>query len=222
MITTPWPDLLICDLDGTLVDSIEGIARTTRATLLAAGLRLPAESEVWPLIGLPLVDVFKTLTPVTTTVEEIARLVATYRDIYARLAIPTTRAFPGVAETLVRYREAGGRVAIATSKLAGIATAALEAAHLLPLVDVVMGHDSVANPKPAPDMVFRCLEATSVTGDHALVVGDTTFDLEMAAAAGVRACAVTTGVHSREQLLTARPLAVVDSFGDVLTVWFSR
>jgi phosphoglycolate phosphatase len=217
-VTGARPDLLICDLDGTLVDSVPGITRTTKAVLLAAGHPVPSDAAVQELIGLPLVQVFQELVPPHIESAEIDVLVATYRDIYARLIIPATRAFPGVIDALQRFRAQGGRVAVATSKLERIAREAIAASGFTDQVDFLVGHDSVTNPKPAPEMVLRCLELASVEPDRALVVGDTDYDVQMARRAGVAACGVTSGVHSRHQLEAAGAQRVVDRFEDVLSI----
>jgi phosphoglycolate phosphatase len=177
---------------------------------------VPGEADVHPLIGLPLVDVFRALLPREVPSGDIAQLVEAYRDVYARLIIPATRPFPGVLETLYRYRAGGGRVAVATSKLERVARAAIAASGLAEHVEFLVGHDSVPNSKPAPDMVLRCLEMAGASRGRALVVGDTSYDVEMATRAGVAACAVTYGVHSRSVLQAAGPRRIVDHFADVL------
>ena len=214
----PGFDLLICDLDGTLVDTRDGIAATLRATLEEAGFPAPPPSEVYPLIGLPLDTLFRRFLPEASADGLAARLVEAYRDRYRRTVTPHTRAFPGVAATLDACRKAGLQLAVATSKTVRIARETLEVAGLADAFALVLGVDSVARPKPAPDMVLRVLAELGAAPGRTLVVGDAGHDVAMGRSAGARTCAVTYGVQTRAELLAAEPDCLVDRFGDVLGI----
>jgi phosphoglycolate phosphatase len=69
----------------------------------------------------------------------------------------------------------------------------------------------VTRGKPDPEMVHAILSLAGRAADDAIVVGDTTFDVEMATAAGVASCAVTYGNHAAERLASARPTYFVDA-----------
>ena len=76
--------------------------------------------------------------------------------------------------------------------------------------------DDHLTPKPAPDMVLALLERMNIKADETLVVGDTTFDIEMGNRAGCGTCAVTWGNHSRELLLSACPDLIIDELAEIL------
>ena len=209
-------DLVICDFDGTLVDTLPGILATFSATLEEAGFAVPPPAEVLPMIGLPLATMFRRFLPDEPTEELIDQLIAAYRARYHADVAPRTRPFPGVAETLIELRRAGLRLAVATSKLVRIVGAGLAASGLAEYFDLVLGNDSVERPKPAPDMVLKILADLRVPPERALVVGDSIHDVEMGRAAGVRTCAVASGVNSRAELVAAGSNAVVDRFEQLL------
>ncbi len=215
---TPPIDLLICDLDGTLVDTRDGIVDTLRATLVAAGYAPPHPTAIYPTIGLPLRDVFLRFLPERTGGDVADRLVDAYRARYREVVIPRTRAFPGVAPTLATCARAGLRLAIATSKAVRVARDTLTAAGLAECFELVLGVDSVERSKPAPDLVFLAARELGVEPARALVVGDTDHDVTMGRAAGARTCAVTYGVQSLAELLAAGPDYVVNSFGELLGI----
>jgi phosphoglycolate phosphatase len=207
--------LLILDLDGTLIDSAPGIVRTFNATLVEVGLTAAPAPEVATLIGLPLDVMYRRFLPEPAW-PRIAERIAAYRARYAAEEIPRTLAFPGVAATLRRWQELGGVAAVATSKRGAVATRAIEVAGLQPLLGMIVGDDQVAQKKPHPEMVLRILAAHGCRAEEALLVGDTTHDLRMGQAAGVRTAAVTYGVHDREMLSAAGADVLLDRFEDVL------
>ena len=207
--------MIIFDLDGTLVDTRDGIAATFRATLAAAGLRPPPTEEVYPMIGLPLDAMFGRYVPAPPPAELVGVLVAEYRRRYRVAVTPRTRPFPEVAATLDRFRRAGICLAIATGKAAGIAREAVAAAGLDGLFAVILGADSVDRPKPAPDLVLRILAEVGADGSRALLVGDSLLDVAMGRAAGIRTCAVTYGVQTRAELQRGEPDYLVDGFDEL-------
>ncbi len=221
---------MICDLDGTLVDTRDGIVDTFQAVLDLAGYPPPTRAEILPFIGLPLDFMFRHFLTRNGTGDEVAGsaeqqallarvvpdLIAAYRRRYHELVTPSTQAYPEVAETLTELRSRGVLLAIATSKLTAIATESLSAAGLLPLFALVYGMDAVSRPKPAPDLALKCLEDLGVSPSRAIVVGDAVHDVEMGRAAGCATCAVTYGAQSRDQLLLGLPDHLIGRFSELL------
>ena len=82
---------------------------------------------------------------------------------------------------------------------------------------IVSNSDNLA-PKPEPEMVLTLLRRMGVGAGETLVVGDTTFDIEMGKRAGCRCCAVTWGNHDIETLATAGPDFYIDKFSELLTI----
>jgi len=120
--------------------------------------------------------------------------------------------FGGVDATLVALRGKGVRVAVATSKGRATSLDILEHCRIRGLVDEVIGGDSVTRGKPHPEMVERARSLFAASAERTLVVGDTSFDVEMGKAAGVATCAVTYGMHSAAALRALRPEFLIDSF----------
>ena len=207
---------VIFDLDGTLVDSKEGIARTFNGALesVAAAMPLPPE-QVYAMIGLPLSHMFRATLP---DAEEplIEALIAHYRERYDIVEVPRTPPFPGVVATLAACRAAGITLTVATTKGQRVADAVVDAAGLRPFVKLVLGGDSVPNHKPAPDLVLRTLAELALAPHEALVVGDSSYDMLMAANAKVRAVGVTYGTQPAEALIAAEACRLLDALPDLL------
>ncbi|MFT5584642.1 MAG: phosphoglycolate phosphatase [Cognaticolwellia sp.] len=196
-------ELIIFDFDGTLSDSKTSIVLTFQQACVELGYPAPTSEIIAPLIGLPLVDMFpRSLPPVNgrsaLSVEQIDALVQAYRGAYIPIDREHTRLFGGVEDMLSSL--GNYKLAIATSKTQSGANASLTRSGLFPHFDLIVGHDTVARPKPNPDMIEHVLRELGVAPDKAVMVGDTHFDLEMADAAGVRAVGVSWGMHGAEGL----------------------
>jgi phosphoglycolate phosphatase len=137
----------------------------------------------------------------------IARVDAVFFENGVRYSVP----IPGVEETLATLSEAGLAMGVATSDGTAAARAAMQALGLAKYLPHVFGYDSVARPKPAPDIVHAFAAAIGAGPDDIVVIGDNPHDLEMARSAGAGAAiGVLTGNSTSAELA---PLAdaVLDS-----------
>jgi phosphoglycolate phosphatase len=209
---------VLLDLDGTLLDTPAGIVRAFTAAL--ADMSAPAADPlaIRATIGLPLPVAFARLLGVEADDPLVAAGVGHYQRCFREIVLPGAAdlVFPGVLDGLTRLREAGYLLAVATSKFYASADVVLVAAGLRAEFDEVLGADQVSNPKPHPEMAFALLDRLGSRPADAVMVGDTSHDLLMARAAGLRSVAVTYGVHSVAELTAAEPTWLVDSFGEVV------
>lgn len=204
-------DIIIFDFDGTLADTRECIVRSAIAAFDAQHAEPPDSARVVDAIGLSLPRMLAACSDQALPPELLDRIARTYCAVYDEVAPRTVRLFDGVAEVLSTVRSwPGTRLAIATSKLRSGLEPLLEHLGITPLFDAVMCDDDVTLKKPAPEMVERILEATDIAPHNALVVGDTTYDVEMGRASGAHTCAVTWGMHSSVRLMAAGPTYVVN------------
>jgi phosphoglycolate phosphatase len=210
--------LVVFDLDGTLVDTPRAIVETFTAAFGALGVPVQEASAIRATIGLPLEQAFGTLMGTASDDPRVALGMEQYQRFFKELVLPNARAlcFPGVADGLAALAGQGIALAVATSKFYRSADALLTAAGLRDRFDLVLGADQVTRPKPHPEMGETILRDLGVAAEEAVMVGDTTHDLLMAKAAGMRSIALTYGVHSRRELEAADPTWVADSFDDVL------
>lgn len=209
---------VIFDLDGTLADTAGAIAQTIRTAIAEAGYPAPSQEAALSTVGRPLDEAFRALIPAHGWAQVPACITA-YRELYDRAVVPATVLFPGVPETLEACRVAGLRLAVATTKLTRIALTTLRHCGIAERFDVIAGGDRASRPKPDPGLALAVLEELACPAGQALMVGDTTYDIEMGRAAGTRTCAVTYGgVHSRARLATTGPDYMIDSFGDLAGV----
>ena len=209
---------VIFDLDGTLVDSPRGIVTTFAAVFAQLDLPTVDSGSIRGTIGLPLPAAFAKVLGVSEDEPVVASCVELYQSTFRRIVLPMAPqlVFPGVFDGLNSLRQDGFQLAVATSKFIANAEALLVAAGLREEFAVVVGADQVAKPKPDPESGFVVLRRLGVSASNAVMVGDTTHDVLMAHAAGMASIGVTYGVHSVEQLLSAGPTWLVDSFAGVV------
>jgi phosphoglycolate phosphatase len=213
--------LVILDLDGTLVDSEAMLVGLVNETLTANGHPPAAPRSVAATIGLPLEEVFRRALRGCGDAT-IAALCTHYRArADAMEFVSRFRLFDGVASTLEALRAAGARLVVGTSKGRETTLDIVRHCGIADAIDEVIGGDCVARGKPHPEMVERALLTFGVDPTRALVVGDTTFDLEMGQAAGVATCGVTYGMHEPSRLRALQPTFLIDRF-DALTAVVTR
>lgn len=208
-------ELVIFDVDGTLSDSMGVIVAAWGRAIREAGLGEPDPAQVRHRIGRSIEEGFRELFPGAAP-SEYDRFASCYRDVYrAMVEGNEPPLYERVRETLETLRNAGRMLAIATGKSrAGLARTLR--AHRLDEYFIATRTADQARSKPDPDMLIQLLEATGVPSARAVMVGDTTFDLQMARAAGVKAAGVTYGAHSRDGLLPCAPDALLDRVDQIL------
>jgi len=210
--------VVVFDLDGTLVDTPRAIVETFTAAFSSMGIQGQDASAIRATIGLPLERAFSKLMGVPLDDGRVAHGVKQYQVFFKELILPRagTLIFPGVADGLEALRAQGVALAVATSKFYASADALLKAAGLREHFSMVVGADQVTQPKPNPEMGQVIMQKLGVPAERAVMVGDTTHDLLMARAAGMRSIAVTYGVHSVQELKSSDPTWMADTFDDVL------
>jgi phosphoglycolate phosphatase len=226
---------LLFDLDGTLVDTPQAIVEVTQATLAEMGLP-PADAQaIKNGIGLPLPLALGQLigggagfagdgrSPKGRSIGgplRAAEAVEIYRRLWRAQVTPRIPQllYPGVAAGLALLKSRGLRLAVVTGKAQDGADSTVDAAGLRPWLDVVLGYNSVANPKPAPDIALAALERLRIPPAEAAVVGDASHDLMMARAAGVRSIAVTYGAQPEAALRAENPTFVARDFAEVVHI----
>lgn len=208
--------LVIFDFDGTLADTSMGIVATMEQVFLRMGVAVPEERVMKGVIGLPLLTALQRAGSLSDV--EALRAVDLYKGLFLSVELGCVKLFSGVSETLAALREKEVPMAIATSRNRESLDEIMRRHGLSDSFGFVATVNDGYAHKPAPDMVFAALNRFGVRADEALVVGDTTFDLEMGRRAGCRTCGVTYGNHSRDMLLTAAPDFLIDKFVDIKDV----
>lgn len=199
-------DCLIFDWDGTLVDSASQIIHAVQQTAQTMDLPLPGVEQIRSGIGLGLDEQLKHLFP---DPPDAALFHEQFRaHFFTKPALP--RFFEGALELLERCHLGGWDLAIATGMSRRSLNDTLDRLELGHLFAVTCTADESAS-KPNPMMLERILEHQGLDVGRAIMVGDTTFDIQAAKAIGMDCVAVLTGVHDRATLEAVSPTWLCDS-----------
>ena len=207
------PDLrlVIFDVDGTLVDSQAEILAAMERAFASVDLPMPAREAVLSIVGLSLAEAFARLCPAADqTMRD--RLVEAYKDAFIGLRTENKEMGPLYPGALAALRQLQGQdhtlLAVATGKSRRGLDKVLERHDLTGVFhseQVADHHPS----KPHPSMILAALNETGVAPDRTVMLGDTTYDMDMARATGIKKIGVTWGYHAAEALLAD---AMIDDF----------
>ena len=227
---------IIFDFDGTIGDSQSLIVKTLQDTMRARKLEVKSEEACAKTIGLRLDEAFVALFGMSD--EEGLECAATYREIFLdNKKTMIVQPFPHVIDTLRELHRRGYILGMASSRNHCSLDGYVKQMQLENIFSSIVAGDDVEHVKPAPDMVFEALgemlgmknpgaSAEDVLNPvtsaedvkdvlaETLVVGDMNFDVDMAHNAGCKACAVTYGNGTREQLASAE--FIIDDFAELL------
>jgi len=195
-VTAPsWPEAILFDLDGTLIESAPDIHAAVNEVAMADGLSPFTLADVRSYVGIGIATTTRrayAARNVTLDEATLQRKAAAVADAYARRDSALTTLLPGALEMLERYSAAGVRLAIVTNKLQDATEAVLAHFDIARFFDVVIGDGTVAR-KPAPDMLLQALAVLDVRPSRALMVGDSPADIGAARAARVPSLVLAHG-----------------------------
>lgn len=207
---------ILCDLDGTLVDSRRDIAVAFQWALRhVTDEEPPPESAIAQHIGKPLPDMAHALG-FTLSRRRLTRFLDVYRRYYAIHCARHTQPYPGVTETLEALSDT--TFGVVTTKYQGQAEIVLRQLKLTCYFQHVQGWQPGLRLKPAPDTVEATLVALQCHPERALMVGDTPADVLAGKAAYVKTCAVTYGFGNLEELQECEPDYWIASFHDLVAI----
>jgi phosphoglycolate phosphatase len=205
---------VLCDLDGTLIDSRRDIALAFQYALrrIVEGT-LPDETAIAQHIGKPLAqmawELGYSLSPAQLTI-----FLDAYRSRYAAFCAHHTRPYPGVTATL--HALSSLTFGVVTTKAQEQAEMVLRQLQLTSFFQHIQGWVPGLQLKPAPDAIFAALAALRCAPQQALMVGDTAADMLAGKAAGLKTCAVTYGFGGLAELRYCQPDYVIDTFSDLV------
>jgi HAD superfamily hydrolase (TIGR01509 family) len=204
---------VLLDVDGTLVDSNDAHARAWVDALSAFGHSVAFE-RVRELIGKGGDKLLPEVTGLEASSPEGKRISLHRSRHFQQVYLPQLKPFPGARELLARMHADGLRLVVATSAKEEEMAALLRVCGAEPFVQARTSSDDADSSKPDPDIIEAALRKAGAEPEQALMLGDTPYDVEAAARAGVKTIALRSGGWSDAALQGA--LAVYDDVGDLL------
>ncbi len=209
-------DLLIFDLDGTLVDSLDDLTASVNYTL--AQFQLPAltRAEVEAVIGH---GVRKLLERVLDNPppEKLEAALAHFRQHYSANVCVHSYVYPGVWEVLDRF--AFRRKALLTNKPAEFTHPLVEKLGLAPHFEIILGGGDHLALKPDPNGIRKIMTQTGTVPEKTVIIGDSDSDILAGKAAGIITCAVTYGYRRPEFLRPLEPDFMVNRITEITALF---
>ena len=202
-------DLLIFDLDGTLIDSRLDLAHAVNATRAHMGMSALEFERVYSYVGNGAPVLIRRALGDQATELEVEEGLEFFLEYYREHALDYTRLYPGVKESLERLEAAGKRMAVLTNKPVRMSNAIVEGLGVAGYFFQVYGGNSFDFKKPHPIGVETLMREAGVDRERTMMVGDSAVDVNTAINAGVRSCGVTYGFQP-ETLKEPKPDVLVD------------
>jgi phosphoglycolate phosphatase len=207
-------DLLIFDLDGTLIDSKDDLAHSVNATRSHLGLPPLEHDTVSSYVGNGAPVLMRRALGPEASEAEVQRALEYFLAHYEEHKLDCTRAYPGIPEALETLKREGVRLAVLTNKPVRISGRILEGLGLRDYFARVYGGNSFEQKKPDPIGVHTLLSEMRVEPESALMVGDSSVDVRTARNAGIRVMGVTYGFQP-ESFTDDPPDMMVDRAEDI-------
>jgi phosphoglycolate phosphatase len=213
-------DLLIFDLDGTLIDSKRDLALSVNATRAHLGMGPLDIGKISSYVGNGAPVLIRRALGEQATDALVEEALEFFLEYYREHKLDHTRLYPGVKESLDRLRAAGKRLAVLTNKPVAPSRGIVDGLGVSGHFFQIYGGNSFIFKKPNPIGVEKLMAEAGVDRGRTLMVGDSGVDVETARNAGVQACGVTYG-FAPETLSNPAPDLLVDRMEE-LADWVLR
>ena len=218
-------DLVMFDLDGTLIETSPEIADATNDTLAQFGLPLVTQQQVNDWIGhgtqTLLVQALATVQGISKEAvrgaDNFAAISAAFVQHYEQRCGTRSHLYPHVREVLQTLKGQGVKLAVVTNKEGRYTQVVLDAHQLAPAFDRVISGDTFVTNKPTPVGIEACLAQFGVSKDRALFVGDSSIDAATARNAGVPVWLLPYGYNMGEPIASCQPDRVIADFAALVT-----
>ena len=207
--------VVMLDFDGTIARTIPAILHASKKMLGMHGYEIdPVQVE--RNFGLAFPDAFRCFSNNPNIDDEtMEQMIVEFNTIYREECEPLIELFDGAAETLDKLKKAGVTLLIASNNIRTVLDRLSARLNIAQFFDGIVCADDVVNAKPAPDIALLALERYNIKGSEALVVGDSTYDMDMGREAGCDLCGVSFGSHTPEMLRGTGARYIIDHFSEL-------
>ena len=192
-------DLIIFDLDGTLLNTLDDLAGACNGALREAGYPERSRDEVRRFIGNGVARLIRRALPENAGDDVAERVLARFKTIYMEHVNDKTKPYPGIPELLRELRKKGIKIAVNSNKV-DAATQLLLYDHFPGLIDLGLGEQPDIPKKPAPDGAKEIMAELGAQPERTLYVGDGDADILTAQNAHIDGAWVSWGYRRREEL----------------------
>ncbi|MBQ2745714.1 MAG: HAD family hydrolase [Lachnospiraceae bacterium] len=190
---------LICDLDGTLLNTLEDLMDSVNFGLENHGMKKITLEQTRRFVGNGVAKLVERAVEKGTSKEEEAEILKDFRSYYDEHSRDKTRPYEGVVEMLEQVKAQGMKLAIVSNKI-DPAVNELAKVYFPGLIDVAIGETPDVPKKPAPDMLYKALRQLGIEKEEAVFIGDSDVDVATGLNSGMDMVTVLWGFRDREEL----------------------
>lgn len=207
-------DIVLFDMDGTLMDSAEGITNSVTYALNKMGIQVEDKKELLPFIGPPLVDSFKKYYGFTE--DEADQAVVYYREYFGAGGLLENQVYEGIHKLLEHLKNQGKALIVATSKPENYTNIILDHFDLSKYFDVICGASLDASRRTKIAVIKYALESAGITDtSNAVMIGDRNFDIFGGQEVNMDTIGVLYGYGSLEELTEAGATHIAETVEDL-------
>jgi phosphoglycolate phosphatase len=201
---------VLFDLDGTLTDSGQGIMKSAQYAFEKMSMKVPPFEDLRVFVGPPLSDEFAAFG---VKENDIDKAIAFYRERYVTKGKYENVPYEGICELLKRLQKDGYRLFVATSKPEGLANEILHRFHMDQYFEMIAGATVDRTRETKQDVLEYLLQSTDISS--AVMIGDTRFDVEGAAACGIPCIGVSWGYGKDSEIIDAGAVTLVHTMNEL-------
>lgn len=206
---------ILFDFDGTVYDTVEGIAKSVRYAINQYGIDEP-EMALRRFAGPPLRDKF--MEEYGFSEKQAMEAIGIFRERYLPVGLYESRAFEGIAETLQKLRSSGCATAVATSKPQSLAEKLLRDAGIFGLFNAVCGSSIDGGDDAKWQVTKRAMTSIGADAAETVLVGDTKYDVEGAHICGVPCIGVRWGYAAEGELENAGADYIAENMDELINI----
>ncbi len=207
--------LIIFDLDGTILNTLDDLADSTNYALRVSRFPTRTIEEVRCFVGNGIRKLIERAVPEGTAQDMVEKVLADFTVHYGEHCADKTRPYEGIEEVITRLREMGCMTAVVSNK-ADFAVQELCEQYFPGLFDYVVGEREGIRRKPSPDSVLAVLDKLGTAKEETVYVGDSDVDIQTAQNAGIDILSVEWGFRDKEFLLKHGAVKLIQSPQELL------
>ncbi len=217
------PELVLFDLDGTLIDSVPDLAYSVDRALQELDLPMQGEDKIRSWVGKGAEKLVKAALTDDMDGEPdealFQKMFDLFSDFYMQNTSKRSSYYPGVREGMDHMLAHGCKLGCVTNKRGRFTEPVLESLGMLDDFSIVISGDTLLKKKPDPDQILHAMETLGTTTEKTLMVGDSVNDLHAARAANVPILCVTYGYNHGNNIADSNPDFLVDSLSEMIELF---
>lgn len=210
-----YVDLIIFDLDGTLVDSGEDIINAVNFTLKNIGFKEKSKQEISSYIGTGVEDLIRKALSKRQD-DLFSKALSIFEEYYKNHSTDNSVLYPNVREVLEHFKNK--RKAIVTNRKREFALLTLKILNISDYFEDVIGGDDIGCMKPSSCPLDKTISRVKIDKDKTIIVGDMYLDILAGKKAGILTCGVTYGIGRKDDIIKAEPDFIIDDIVELKNI----